>query len=127
MKHIKTISSEETKAKKDYATIEPGDPIVADEKMEETARQLLKVLREIDDRKLEASKLTGALMGYMKHSDSMKSKDGKLLCTWLSGSILKSVDYEAILKHYNVKIEPEVLEKFTKVSHGARRFSLELE
>ena len=55
MKHIKTTSSEESKAKKDYATIEPGDPVVADEKIEETANQLLKVLREIDDKKLEAS------------------------------------------------------------------------
>lgn len=127
MKHIKTTSSEESKAKKDYATIEPGDPVVADEKMEETANQLLKVLREIDDKKLEASKLTGVLMGCLKHKESMKSKDGKLLCTWLAGNISKSVDYEAILKHYNVKIEPEVLEKFTKTSQGSRRFSLELE
>lgn len=125
MKHIETKSDIEKRAKTDYAVLKPGDPVVATEEVEQTARDLLRVLRELDEKELEASRLRGILMNAMKHSATLKAKDGTILCTWKEGNITKNVDYNGLLKLYNVKADD--IAKFTNSSRGSRRFSLELE
>ena len=125
MKHIVTTHEDETKAKSDYARVEPGEPVVATEDVEQTARDLLKVLRTIDEKELEASRLRSVLMNAMKHKSTLMSKDGTILCTWIDGNITKKVDYKGLFKLYGVKDED--VAKFTRASQGSRRFSLELE
>lgn len=125
MKHIVTVSEEETKAKDAYASVKPGEPVIADDVAEKAAYDLLKVLREIDEKELEASRLRGILMNAMKEIASLKNKDGVLLCTWIEGNISKKVDYKKLFKECG--ITPETVAKYTKASQGARRFSLELE
>lgn len=125
MKHIVTTHEDESKAQADYAELKPGEPVVADATAEQAAHDLLKVLKEIDEKKLEASRLRGILMNAMKHSATLKSKDGIILCTWTDGNITKKVDYKGLFKLYGVKAND--IAKFTKASQGARRFSLELE
>jgi hypothetical protein len=125
MKHIVTTHEDETKAKTDYAQVRPGEPVVADAAVEQTAHDLLKVLKEIDEKELEASRLRGILMNAMKHMATLKAADGTILCTWTEGNISKKVDYKGLFKLYGVKAED--IAKFTKASQGARRFSLELE
>jgi hypothetical protein len=78
-----------------------------------------------DEKELEASRLRGVLMNAMKHSSTLKSKDGTTLCIWKEGNVTKKVNYNGLLKLYGVKADDIV--KFTTVSQGARRFSLELE
>lgn len=125
MKHISTTHKEEAQAKADYAELKPGVPVVATPDVENAAHDLLKVLKEIDEKELEASRLRGILMNAMKHSATLKAKDGTILCTWTEGNITKKVDYNGLLKLYGVKAED--IAKFTKASQGARRFSLEIE
>ena len=125
MKHIVTTSEEETKAKNEYAELKAGEPVVADENTEAAAHELLQVMREIDEKELQASKLRGALMSAMKHSATLKNKDGVILCTWCEGNITKKIDYKGLFKLYGIKQED--IAKYTKASQGARRFSLELE
>lgn len=125
MKHIVTTHEDEAKAKTDYAQVKPGEPVVASSEVEEAARTLLTVLREIDEKELEASRLRSILMNAMQHSATLKAHDGTILCTWIDGNITKKVDYKGLLKLYGVKAED--VAKFTRASQGARRFSLELE
>lgn len=125
MKHISTTHEGEARAKADYAELKHGEPVVATEDVENAAHDLLKVLKEIDEKELEASRLRGILMNAMKHSATLKSKDGTILCTWTDGNITKKVDYKGLFKLYGVKADD--IAKFTKASQGARRFSLELE
>lgn len=125
MKHISTTHEGEAQAKADYAEIHEGEPVVADATAEQAAHDLLKVLKEIDENELEASRLRGILMNAMKHSSTLKSKDGTILCTWKEGNITNKVDYKGLFKLYGVKATDIV--KFTKQSQGARRFSIELE
>lgn len=125
MKHIDTTHEDETKAKTDYAQVKPGEPVVADATAEQAAHDLLKVLREIDEKELEASRLRSILMNAMKHSATLKAHDGTILCTWTKGSISKKVDYKGLFKLYEVKAKD--IARFTTASQGARRFSLELE
>lgn len=125
MKHIVTTHEDESKAKADYAELKPGDPVVATEDVENAAHDLLKVLKEIDEKESEASRLRGILMNAMKHSSTLKSKDGTILCTWKEGNITNKVDYKGLFKLYGVKAADIV--QFTKQSQGARRFSIELE
>ena len=125
MKHINTTHDDEAKAKSDYADVKPGEPVVADHDTEKAVRDLLQIMREIDEKTLEASRLRGIIMNAMKHTETLKAEDGTLLCTWTAGNITKKVDYKGLFKMYNVKAED--IAKFTKASQGARRFSLELE
>lgn len=125
MKHIVTISEEETKAKADYADLKPGEPVVADAATEQAAHDLLGVMKRIDELELEASRLRGALMEAMKHTATLKAPDGTILCTWTEGNISKKVDYKKLFK--DCGITAETVAKYTKASQGARRFSLELE
>lgn len=123
MKHMKTSSEEEANAKKAYTKVE-NTAVVADDKTEEKAKELLRTLVQIDELKLQASRLTGALMNAMKNSDTLKSKDGNVIAYWTVGNTTKSVDYEGLMAKYGVTAED--IKKYTTEKVGSRRFSLEI-
>lgn len=123
MKHMKTSSEEETKAKKAYTKVE-NTAVVADDEIEEKAKELLRTLVKIDELKLQASRLTGALMNAMKNSDTLKSADGKILAYWTEGNTTKSVDYDGLMIKYGVTAKD--IADYTTEKVGSRRFSLEI-
>lgn len=124
MEHIITTHENETLARKKYAEVK-GGIAVADGDTEQAAKNLLAVMVDIDRMKLEASRLTGILMNAMGGNDMLKDGSGKIICTWKAGGKTKKVDYAGIMKKYNVTDED--IAAFTKVSVGARRFSLAME
>ena len=122
MKHIDTVSSEETKARADYKDVEPGE-VVADEKLEVTVRGLLALRHKMDEDALAASRMKAVIMNAMKKKDTLKSKSGVVLATWVIGNGSKSIDYQAIFKKYKVKQED--IDANTKFKRASRTFSIE--
>ena len=122
MNHIKTKSEEEEKARKDYATVKKGE-VVADEKLEATVRELLALRHKMDDDELAASKLKAIIMNAMKHSDTLKSKSGVLLATWMAGSLKRKINYDAIFKKY--KVAQADIDANTKYTADSRKFEIE--
>lgn len=125
MKHIDTTSAEEKQARKEYAEVKPGLPVVADEKTEATVRELLALRHRIDEEELQASKLKAELMNAMGGAALMKSKDGTRLVSWGVGATKKVVDYKALLAKYNVTDEDVAAHTTQKT--GSRVFSIELD
>jgi len=122
MKHIDTTCEEETKARADYKDVEPGE-VVADEKLEATVRELLALRHKMDDDALAASRMKAVIMNAMKKKDTLKSKSGVVLATWVLGSESKTVDYKAVFKKYKVKQED--IDANTKIKRASRTFSIE--
>lgn len=129
MKHIDTTSEEEKKARNDYKELKASEkPVVADEKLEATVRELLALRHKMDEDELQASKLKAIIMNAMKHSAELKSaKDGTLLVSWREGSTKSSVDYKGLLKKLKVKVSDEDLKAFTTVKKASRTFNIELD
>lgn len=124
MKHINTTSEAEKKAKKEYTKVVPGMSVDADEKVEACVRELFEVLKQIDDLQLRASELKGEIMEAMKDGAQLKGANGGILCTWIAGSMSKSVDYAGIFKKY--KVTDEDIKAFTTMKQGARKFTVEI-
>lgn len=122
MKHIKTTAKAESEAKKNYGEKDPKGIVQADEGIKAKVRELVKSLEEIDRLKLRASELKGDIMGFMKEAEQLKDGDA-LLCTWGAGNVSSSVDYDAIMAE--LKVNQELIDKFTVKTVGARRFSVE--
>ena len=127
MTHIETTCKEEKDARNDFKDIEKGDPVVADEALEKTVRDLLALRHKMDEDALEASKMKAAIMKAMGHRDTLKSKDGTLLVSWNQGSTKSTVDYKGLLAKYKVKVSNEDLKAFTTTKVGSRVFNLELD
>ena len=125
MKHIGTTSEAEKNAKKEYTKVKEGTSVEADAKIEENAYELFSVLKQIDQLQLRASELKGEIMAAMKDGAQLKSRTGKILVTWLAGSMSKSIDYDGIFKKY--KVTDEDIKAFTTFKQGARKFTLELD
>ena len=125
MKHIATTSEAEKNAKKEYTKVKEGTSVEADARAEENAYELFSVLKQIDQLQLRASELKGEIMAAMKDGAQLKSRTGKILVTWLAGSMSKSVDYDGIFKKY--KVTDEDIKAFTTFKQGARKFTLELD
>lgn len=123
MKHIKTVSKEESSAKNAYTKVD-NTTAVADRQIEDKAKELLKTLMQIDELKLLASKLTGDIMNVMKNSDTIKSADGKILAYWTAGNTTKSIDYDGLMIKYGVTAKD--IADYTTEKVGSRRFSLEI-
>lgn len=122
MKHIDTTCKEETKARANYKDVEPGE-VVADEKLEAAVRELLALRHKMDEDALAASRLKAIIMDAMKKKDTLKSKSGVVLATWVLGNESKSIDYQAIFKKYQVKQED--IDANTKFKRASRTFSIE--
>lgn len=125
MKHIATTSEAEKNAKKEYTKVKDGTSVEADARIEENAYELFSVLKQIDQLQLRASELKGEIMAAMKDGAQLKSRTGKILVTWLSGSMSKSIDYDGIFKKY--KVTDEDIKAFTTFKQGARKFTVELD
>lgn len=125
MKHIATTSEAEKNAKKEYTKVKEGTSVEADARIEENAYELFSVLKQIDQLQLRASELKGEIMAAMKDGAQLKSRTGKILVTWLAGSMSKSIDYDGIFKKY--KVTDEDIKAFTTMKQGARKFTLELD
>ena len=102
MKHIVTKCAEETKARDKYKSVEAGDAVIADEKLEALVRELLAFRHKMDEDELRASQMKAVIMSAMKERDTLKSKSGVKLATWTISS-RKKTNYAAIFKKYNVK------------------------
>jgi len=124
MTHIETTCEEEKKARKDFKEVKPGDPKVADEKLEATVRELLALRRKMDEDELKASKLKAVIMNAMQNTDTLKSKSGVVLVSWTQGNAKNNVDYKGLLKKY--KVTDEDIAAFTTVKVGSRVFSVEI-
>jgi len=124
MKHEKTESELEKKAKAKYKEVEPGKTVNATGELEKKARDLLSVLRDIDALKLKASILKGEIMNAMGSGEQIVGSCG-VIATWLPGNVTKSVDYDGIFAKFGVKDED--IEQFTSYKRDGRRFSLEIE
>jgi hypothetical protein len=122
MKHIETTCEEETKARSDYKDVEPGE-VVADDKLEATVRELLALRHKMDEDALAASRMKAVIMNAMKKKDTLKSKSGVVLATWVLGNESKTVDYKAVFKKYKVKQED--IDANTKIKRASRTFSIE--
>lgn len=125
MKHIATTSEAEKNAKKEYTKVKEGTSVEADARIEENAYELFSVLKQIDQLQLRASELKGEIMAAMKDGAQLKSRTGKILVTWLAGSMSKSIDYDGIFKKY--KVTDEDIKAFTTFKQGSRKFTLELD
>lgn len=125
MKHIATTSEAEKNAKKEYTKVKEGTSVEADARIEENAYELFEVLKQIDQLQLRASELKGEIMAAMKDGAQLKSRTGKILVTWIAGSMSKSIDYAGIFKKY--KVTDEDIKAFTTMKQGARKFTLELD
>lgn len=125
MKHIATTSEAEKKAKKEYTKVKEGTSVEADARTEECAYELFNVLKQIDQLQLRASELKGEIMAAMKDGAQLKGKTGKILVTWIAGSMSKSIDYDGIFKKY--KVTNEDIKAFTTMKQSARKFTLELD
>jgi predicted phage-related endonuclease len=125
MKHIATTSEAEKNAKKEYTKVKEGTSVEADARIEENAYELFSVLKQIDQLQLRASELKGEIMAAMKDGAQLKSRTGKILVTWIAGSMSKSVDYAGIFKKY--KVTDEDIKAFTTFKQGARKFTVELD
>lgn len=123
MNHIDTKCEEEKKARKDFADVKPGDPVVADDNLEATVRELLALRHKMDEDELQASRLKAVIMNAMGHADTLKNKKGAVLATWILGSENKNVNYAAIFKKY--KVTAEDIEANTKYKRASRTFSIE--
>lgn len=125
MKHIATTSEAEKNAKKEYTKVKEGTSVEADARIEENAYELFSILKQIDQLQLRASELKGEIMAAMKDGAQLKSRTGKILVTWLAGSMSKSIDYDGIFKKY--KVTDEDIKAFTTFKQGSRKFTLELD
>ena len=123
MTHIKTTCPEETKAKDEFKQV-GAKPVIADESLEATVRELLALYRKMDEDALKASQLKAVIMNAMKDSDTLKTKSGLVLVSWTSGNTKSSVDYKGLLKKY--KVTDEDIAAFTTTKVGSRVFSVEI-
>lgn len=123
MEHIDTVCEEEKKARKEYAEVKAGDPVVADEGLEATVRELLALRHKMDEDALQASRLKAVIMNAMKNSDILVGNGGTVLARWVAGSVKKSVDYATIFKLY--KVAQEDIDANTNVKRASRTFSVE--
>ncbi len=123
MKHIDTTCAEETKARSDYSTTKIGQIAEADDKIEATVRELLALRHKMDEDALNASKLKALIMVFMKNAETLKSKSGTVLATWVPGSQKKEINYQAIMKKYGVTQAD--IDANTKYKKASRTFSIE--
>ena len=123
MKHIKTTCDEETKARAEYATIEPG-VVVADDKIEALVRRLLDLRKKMDEDALEKSKMMATIMNVMKNKAELKSKDGTTLVTWSQGNSKQVVNYDGLFQKFG--IAPDDVAEFTSYKSGSRTFDIKL-
>ena len=125
MKHIQTKCAEEDGARKKYKEVEAGSVMVADENLEATVRELLALRHKMDDDELKASKMKAVIMNAMAKKETLKSKSGVTLATWVLGSEKKKTNYEAIFKKYKVKAED--IAANTKYERASRTFEIDPE
>lgn len=123
MKHIETTSPEEKKARKDYAEPKDGKPVIADEKLEATVKELLNLRHKMDLDALRASQLKGIIMNAMGHMQILQNKSGKVLVTWLPGKEKADIDYSGLCAKY--KVTKEDMDAYTKIKKSSRVFSIE--
>ena len=125
MKHIKTTHEEEAAAKADFANVAVvRENVEATPDVEAAARRLHDMMVKADEAELEMSRLRGVIMKAMGNRDVLVGGDGTVLCRWSNGNAARSIDWKGLCARY--KVSDEDIRIFTKVSTGARRFSMEL-
>ena len=125
MKHIVTKCAEENAARKAFKDVKPEAVVEADEKLEATVRELLALRHKMDEDELKASQMKAVIMNAMKDGETLKSKKGVVLATWVQGAEKKKVDYAAIFKLW--KVPAGVVEAHTKYERASRTFEIDPE
>lgn len=121
MTHIKTKSDAEEANRKLYKKA-AETTITASEKQVKTLQEIVDLVRQSDELQLQISTKMGELMGYMQDNYALIGADGRELVVWKNGSDKKTVDYKQMILDMN--IPPQTLQRYTKVTPGARVFTI---
>ena len=123
MTHIKTTSDAEEKMRKDYPLVKSADAVVAGDEELRTAKEIVALARKSDECLLKVSELKAKLMEKMGGHAELRDGNGTLVASWVSGGVSSSIDYEAMIKEFNVPAE--WIEKHTTKKAKSRTFKLE--
>ena len=122
MKHIKTTSEAEDCARGLYKQSVAGSTVVAGREQEERVARILDLSRQKDLLSVRISEEIGELMKYMTDKETLVNGAGLALATWKTGNPKGTLDWKAMVLELN--IPPATVKKFTKISPGARTFSV---
>ena len=123
MTHIKTTSDAEAKMRKDHPLVKSADAVVAGDEELRIAKEIVALAQKSDECLLKVSELKAKLMEKMGGHAELRDGNGTLIASWVSGGVSSSVDYEAMIREFNVPAE--WLEKHTTKKMKSRTFKLE--
>ena len=123
MTHIKTTSDAEAKMRKDHPLVKSADAVVAGDEELRIAKEIVALARKSDECLLKVSELKAKLMEKMGGHAELRDGNGALVASWASGGVISNIDYEAMIREFNVPAE--WIEKHTTRKAKSRTFKLE--